>query len=393
MAFTGNRILDDAETDAVTDATLIFPRDIGRPFSPESIKFAIYKREGASYKVVRDAGGAATKQLGATFNTLKKGLKATSDAAAADVANASGDEGKRTPAVSKGVIKEESKNIIEEGAKLVGKVKKFGETTVSAIVGAAERKKTQGEASVDNHLQSIYLNMPSSVVFNESVEWQGQDLGAMGAMTNGASAAEAAEVALLGNAGAILGGAAGAVTSALPGISGIAGTVVGAVAGAGGLQGALESTFNVKANPYKEQTFQGVGFRSFDFTFALRARSYEDVKVIQNIIRAFRAHSKPTFETKGKSGVFGYPKEFRIEYLTLDEEDSYVTNPFLPEIKYCVCTAVNTNFTQQGWRSFEGGAPVDISLQLTFQETEIITSEDVMGNTSVGRFQKGGHKF
>ncbi len=225
------------------------------------------------------------------------------------------------------------------------------------------------------------------------VGWQGADLGVLGAMMSGASVEQAAEVGLLGNAGAIIGGAAGAVTSALPGISGIAGTVVGAVAGSGGLQSSIESTFGVKANPYKEQTFQGVGFRSFDFTFALRARSREDVEEIQNIITSFRAHSKPEWKTAGNSGVFAYPKEFRIEFLTIDEYNSYETNQYLPEIKYCVCTAVNTNFTQQGWKAFDGGAPVDISLQLTFQETEIITNEDIIGNTSVGRFKDSARRF
>ena len=379
----------------LSQGTLIFPRDMGKPFSPEAIKFAIYEREGASYSKVRDAGIAVANAGLKAVGVVTGATKAVAEAGNADLQNKLNAAGKpiKTPPSSPSEIEQQSKRVIDAGGNVVKKIGSFVKTVGGEI--EQERQRVKGEASVDKHIQSIYLNMPNSVVFNEAVEWQGQDLGAIGALKNGASAGEAAEVALLGNAGAILGGAAGAVTSALPGISGIAGTVVGAVAGAGGLQGGLESTFNIKANPYKEQTFQGVGFRSFDFTFALRARSGHDVTVIQDIIRAFRSHSKPTFEgKKGQSGVFAYPKEFRIEYLTLDDEDnSYGTNNYLPEIKYCVCTAVNTNFTQQGWRSFEGGAPVDISLQLTFQETEIITSEDVEGNTSVGRFKESKRRF
>jgi len=377
----------------LSQGTLIFPRDMGKPFSPEAIKFSIYKREGASYGVVKEKGEAFATQIGGFVGTVGKvATDASKESIEAAIAAGNKDQAER---IKSGQIKEGAKKIVDSGSVLLKGGLDLGKAFVGESIAEAERRKVRGEASVDSHIQSIYLNMPSSVVYNEAVEWQGQDLGSVGAMLNGATGAEAAEVALLGNAGALLGGAAGAVTSALPGISGIAGTVVGAVAGAGSLQGSIESTFNVKANPYKEQTFQGVGFRSFDFTFALRARSGHDVSVIQDIIRSFRSHSKPTFENgKGQSGVFGYPKEFRIEYLTLDDEDNaYETNKYLPEIKYCVCTAVNTNFTQQGWRSFEGGAPVDISLQLTFQETEIITSEDVEGNTSVGRFKKGGHNF
>ena len=78
----------------------------------------------------------------------------------------------------------------------------------------------------------------------------------------------------------------------------------------------------------------------------------------------------------------------------MDDNDSYITNPYLPELKMCVCTGVNTNFSQSGgWRSFEGGAPVDISLQLTFSETEIITGEDVLGETKAGRFKDTKRRF
>ena len=83
--------------------------------------------------------------------------------------------------------------------------------------------------------------------------------------------------------------------------------------------------------------------------------------------------------------------------ITFDDSDSvetYITNQYLPEIKFCICQTVNTNFTAAGWRSFEGGAPSDITLQMTFQETEIITGEDVFGNTTEGRFKdyKGSGK-
>jgi hypothetical protein len=375
-----------------SSGTLIFPRDMGKPFSPEAIKFSIYKREGASYGVVKKAANAVVTDALALGEQVEGSAAKVAAAAKADAGNAKAIEGKRATAESPGVIKNEATAIVGRGADLVNNVKVLATTTGGTIKEFVSRPK--GEASIENHVQSIYLNMPNSVVFNESVEWQGTDLGVLGALKSGATATDAAEVGLLGNAGAIIGGAAGAVTSALPGISGIAGTVVGAVAGSGGLQSSIESTFGVKANPYKEQTFQGVGFRSFDFTFALRARSQPDVNEIQKIITSFRAHSKPEFKNgAGQSGVFAYPKEFRIEFLTIDDTNSYDTNPYIPEIKYCVCTAVNTNFTQQGWKAFDGGAPIDISLQLTFQETEIITNEDVMGNTSVGRFKDSARRF
>ena len=224
--------------------TLMFPRDMGKPFSPESIKFTIYTRDGASYKNVRkdiqDSAGAVG-ELGGIVKGSAKLLH--------DVSKARDGE---TAALRKKRVDSVTSTLKAAGSRALDEVTesffKAGSTIKEELKKGVKPKK---EYTTESHVQSIYLNMPNSVVFNESVEWQGQDLGAIGALKNGASAGEAAEVALLGNAGAILGGAAGAVTSALPGISGIAGTVVGAVAGAGGLQGGLESTFNIKANPYK----------------------------------------------------------------------------------------------------------------------------------------------
>ena len=383
--------------DVVSTNDLIFPHDAhDGTFFPETIKFSIYHNEGASYKAVRDAGIALAGNAKSLGDELKVAGNALKDQANADKAsgNAKDENGKRiSPALLDEVAGEQAGIIVARGEKILDGGLNLGKVFTTQA-GDSVKKTAAAEKTRQKLLQIVYLNMPGSVVFNESVEWQGSDLGALGALKATGEAGAAAEVGILGNAGAILGGAAGAVTSAVPGISGIAGTVIGAVAGAGSIQSAGEATFRVKANPYKEQTFQGVGFRSFDYSFILRARNFDEVETIRDIITTFRAHSKPTFENgKGDSGVFAYPKEFRIEYLTLNEDDDYVTNPYLPEIKYCVCTAVNTNYTAQGWRSFEGGAPVDISLQLTFQETEIITSEDVMGNTSTGRFRELKRKF
>ena len=87
-----------------------------------------------------------------------------------------------------------------------------------------------------------------------------------------------------------------------------------------------------------------------------------------------------------------YPKpENKKGKTTLDR---FETNPYIPQIKMCVCKGVNTNFTSQNtWRALKTGAPVEIALQLQFEETELVTADDVIGNTKVGRFKKQKGKF
>ena len=370
-----------------TSSTLIFPQDMEEQFYPESIKFGIYERQGPSYSKLKENVKALSTDIGDSVTGASDDFLQLTDVIT-DNQEALAIQNKLSPdrqnaeliAALQGNIKSaKSKRIETDNNNFLGRAGNIAKGVKDDIT------KLKKEKSVEHHIQSIYLNMPSSVVFNESVGWQGADLGVMGALKGG-DAMGALENGLLSNAGSLLGGGALALGG------GIAGGILGSVLGGGGLQSGIESTFKIKANPFKEQTFQGVEFRSFDFTFTLRARSQSDVHMIQSIITSFRTHSKPTFEKGTNGAVFAYPKEFRIEFLTIDD-GAYETNKYIPEIKYCVCTTVNTNFTGTGWKSFDGGAPVDVSLQLTFQETEIITGEDVLGNTEVGRYAKSRRKF
>jgi hypothetical protein len=383
--FAGREDYDDTGDGS---GTLIFPQDMEQEFYPESIKFGIYERQGPSYSKLKEnvkiITGKATGIGQSDGGALSENIKENQNL----IDTSLGFTGPERPQATKkreeliAAARASNNNLKEQRTEnQIEDLKDSGQVLIDDVT------KLSKEKSVEHHIQSIYLNMPSSVVFSESVGWQGADLGVIGALKSGAGGTAALENGLLSNAGALLGGGALAL-----GGGGIAGGILGSVLGSGGLQSGIESAFKIKANPFKEQTFQGVDFRSFDFTFTLRARSQSDVIVIQDIIRSFRTHSKPTFEEGTNGAVFAYPKEFRIEFLTIFE-NTYETNSYLPEIKYCVCTSVNTNFAGTGWRSFEGGAPVDISLQLTFQETEIITGEDVMGETEVGRYADSGRMF
>ena len=373
--------------------SLYFPTDIqADEFYPEAIRFGIYKRQGPSYdKLKKDTKAFAEKISGKAANLGQDDGGLLSQALSEANSNREFDSNSEIPDEQKSqILKSHDADIREiQGERLkqqtdeiVDDTKTFFKSTFNNV-----SQKPTLDGMKDSLIQNIYLNMPTSVAFNEAVQWQGTDLGIIGALKSGEGATNALENGILSNAGTMLGGAAGM-------LGGIAGGVVGAVIGGGGLQGGIESTFSVKANPYKEQTFEGVDFRTFDFAFTFRARSQGDVNMIQNIITSFRACSKPTYDgDNGQTGVFAYPKEFWIEFLTLDANNSYQTNKYLPELKSCVCTGVNTNFAGSGWRSFAGGAPVDISLQLTFSETEIITGEDVLGATAAGRFAGSERRF
>ena len=267
----------------------------------------------------------------------------------------------------------------------------IGVNDTAAIVGAGVSGGTQTIKDGFNNLRkgqsknvftaisSIFLPMPENLVYNEQVDWQGTDLGMMkgaaDALLGKGGSDDALAGATLGQAGNVLAGGAGAIVSKLLGGGLLGGAVLGGLGGGAALQGAIESNLRVKSNPFKEQTFQGIGFRPFEFSFVFNARSQSEVNTIRKIINSFRKYSKPSLDSP-ESAIFRYPGEFQIEFLTI-QQGSLIENEYLPKLKRCICKSVNTNFTTAGWRSFEEGAPTTITLQLGFEEVDIITSEQV----------------
>ena len=266
----------------------------------------------------------------------------------------------------------------------------------AALAGLGNLSVTQKKRLVEKFknptsrlVRTIKLQMPESVIFNEQVDWTSTDLGLIGALRDGAIG-PATAAAAAGNAGKMVGGAIGGLVGMLPGLGGGAAMLVGSLLGGeSGIAAGIESSFNFKANPYKEQAFQGMPFRPFEFNFIFRPRSAEEAQTAKQIINEFRAYSKPRYkEGTETSGVFSYPHEFRIEFLSLDPSGKrYIANKNLPAIKYCICKGINVNYSPQGWRTLPNSSSVDIQLTLSFEETEIVTQEDVQGQSKFGDFK------
>jgi hypothetical protein len=384
--------------------SLIFPTKFNPDSYPECIKFSIYERTevelakaaGAldkGFGRIKDSfnfGGAEERQKSKKELEAKKGTLSTSEQE--ELARF-----KKTDISDKAIINkvrvkgDQDKNILQIAAQSTS-------DGFEAIGSDLKARNTQIQpVKLINH---IYLNMPNDLAFNEPVSWEGSELGGVigGLVSGGSGTLENLAAGSAGTAATAFGAGVGTVLGSMSMFSKIGkfgGMVAGAIGGgtqSGSLQAGFESVVGVKSNPYKEQTFQGIDFRNFSFNFIFRAKSEADVNAIQEIIQHFRAYSKPSFY-ENRSGLFNYPHEFQIEFLTIDENDSFETNENLPSLKYCVCTGVNTNFSSGGWKSFQGGAPVEITLELSFTETELITQNDIFGNTEVGRFKKTERNF
>ena len=357
---------------------LVYPTDANpEDFFPECIRFGVHKRDGNSLEKMTSELSASLKKLVATSPT------------------------KTIRGVYNGV-----KRMIEEGVGVI--IDGNQEKTVAFATKLMSGAFAEGNGTLKSNKQtrkpigSIYMNMPNSIQFSEGANWAGQGLGVAGdqAMrmsssgdTSGIGARATGLVA--GNIGNIAGGAVGTMIGTLTSTLGLAaGFAVGAFAGEN-LQRGVEKGLSIKQNPYMEMMFEGIGFRAFRFDFVLRPRDIKEVEVVANILKAFREYSRPSWNPAlGGTSFMNYPMEFDIEFLTLDDSEatfaqgvdgktrkhsgSFTVNNYLPKLKSCVLSNVETNFTPQSiWAAHDAGAPVAVTLGLAFQETELVMAEDI----------------
>jgi len=397
-----------AVPDKLRFTSLVYPMDLGPDnFYPDCICFTIQKRTGVSIADVVTAGSAGVEKAVAAWKGVPKDLQ---DIIKKEVKNL-GDKA-TAPKIKQAqtaVVDKWNESLPEGTAKITvadsmfelitGAIKSF---VVAAKKGQAAALKRGKDGS--NILGSIYLNMPNGITFDEKASWSGTELGPVGNIVKGlvggtGDLGTKIAGAAAGSAGAIVGAAIGGIPSLVAKLGiqgGMFGMAIGAVAAGGTLQRGAEAALGVAQNPYMEMMFTGVGFRSFQFEFIMRPRSADEVDEVSEILKTFRTFTKPTFVegSLGKS-FMDYPMEFQIEFLTWAGGDyskkqgpstgegavhggNFISNPFVPKLKNCVCDSVTSNYTPQGvWAAHDQGVPVAVTLGLSFQETELVMAEDV----------------
>ena len=159
--------------------------------------------------------------------------------------------------------------------------------------------------------------------------------------------------------------------SSIPGIGTLGSAVNDTISALESNTGKLAgSAFGVAINPQKQVLFDGIDFRSFQFSFTFSPKSFAESDIVNQIIKKFKYHAAPKIGS-GVVGSFFFmpPSSFIIEYLY-----NGATNTYINRIAECVLEDVNVNYASNGiWSAFDGtGAPTQITLSLSFKEIELI---------------------
>ncbi len=217
---------------------------------------------------------------------------------------------------------------------------------------------------------NIFLYQPSGVSVIDGASYTNLDMGLLGAASG-----------LADSGGKTKFTQSDAVAAGLLGKDAVA-SFTGLDIAKGGAVGALKS--GVAANPYTRVAFEGTSLRTFEFNFKLVAESAEETEIAKKIERTFR---KFLYPERAGAIALAYPPLFQITYFTNGEESLY-----MPRIKPSYLTSLTTTFNESTNAVFQGtGAPIEITLALSFQEERQLVRQDLYTNNSDIDERKGGY--
>ena len=138
----------------------------------------------------------------------------------------------------------------------------------------------------------------------------------------------------------------------------------------------LNSAFGQADNPYMEVLFDKMALRTFTYNFKFAPKNKDERDDVQKIIQLFRFHMAP--ELKGANNRFlTLPSTFDIHYMFQQADGKASENDFYNRIATCVLESCNVNYTPDGVKSFRDGSPTQITMELQFKETELLTKDRI----------------
>jgi len=214
---------------------------------------------------------------------------------------------------------------------------------------------------------SVILFMPKGLKNTDTIEYSDVDFGLIKGIMEG-------------NMRSLIPGMAQKAAGLVDGLAQITNTELNASSAINALTGAVR-------NPRQEQIFNGVGMRTFSFTFNFFPKNAKESRLVRDICSLFRFHAYP--ESVGGNAFWRFPSEFEIKFMDntyptanpfqqiqglfgLGDEDAEkaVENIWINRIGRVVCTGVDIEyFPNDSMSTFRNGAPTAVNLTLSFQET------------------------
>ena len=123
-----------------------------------------------------------------------------------------------------------------------------------------------------------------------------------------------------------------------------------------------------------EVVFKQMKMRTFTYAFTFAPRNELERDDVQAIIKLFRFHMAPELKG-GNNRYLTLPSTFDIHYMYQQDLNNANENNFYSKISTCVLNDVTVDYSPEGVKSFQDGSPTQISMTLSFEETELLTKD------------------
>jgi hypothetical protein len=349
--------------------TLVYPDDMhNNPTKGNIIHFDIFYKKPATMEDV-------TNKIKGGFNSLVDKYKSAETKARESVLQDAINTGPQLPVDS--IISDVTSGLQDAKDQLLGAIGGAVNVDMETPDFSADTvdESTRLGKATEKSLDKVTLFMPTGIQNTDSVVYSEQNFAMMKGLLD-------LEV------GALVPGTMSGLASGADSIAAMGGVELNSEA-------ALNAVTGVVSNPRKEQLFNDVSFRTFDFSFNFFPKSKSETETVAEIIKMFRFHAHP--EVSSNQMFYSMPSEFQITYVDLKYPSN---NPFqqvaslfgansnagvaaspnqwLNKIGRCALTNVTTDYTPLGrLTSFANGAPAAITLTLQFTELEAISRNKI----------------
>ena len=229
-------------------------------------------------------------------------------------------------------------------------------------------------------LLPIILYMPQDISSDTKANWNGKAFSNLG---RSALKATSGNLNDLGKDFSVAQGFENAIDALKTGSL----NVIPGVGGNLNLNDVTATTRGVIINPNVEMIFDSSELREFTLKFKLTPHGSGEAEVISAIYKTFKKAMLPKFNgtARKNSGAktliaggntIGVPNMCRVSFMMGSD-----LHPYLPQYKTCAITGVSANFTPDGaYATYEDGSPVATELTVSFIETKLIFSEEILDN-------------
>ena len=261
----------------------------------------------------------------------------------------------------------ETQALANGGAKLTKPESAKGNLNRSIVLSKLPTKRLE---------KSIALYMPPNVQVSYDVKYGDQEVGALA--MSGAAAIDA--ITSEGGTRSKVSGVVEALLGAgmKEGIQSMAAKSLDAIAP--GAETLINLSRGSVVTPRMEMMFEGVGRRSFSYTFIFIPKSEQEALVVEDIIQHFKFYAMPKYSNPTTKREMDIPGTFDIEYMYKGNR-----NNFLNRVHTCFLQQVQVQYGADRYTAYEettgnrgrGNPPQKSQITLNFTELEVLSQDHI----------------